>query len=47
VGTKKKGLCWRDGRGIGEIGEKIGERMGERMGKRMGKKVGSVKIPTV
>jgi hypothetical protein len=28
-GTEEERSCWRDGRGIGEIGEKMGEKMGE------------------
>ena len=28
-GAEKERSCWRDGRGIGEIGEKMGEKMGE------------------
>jgi hypothetical protein len=31
-GTEKERSCWRDGRGIGEIGEKMGEKMGGKMG---------------
>jgi hypothetical protein len=31
--NEKERSCWRDGRGIGEIGEKMGEKMGGKMGK--------------
>ena len=30
--NKKERSCWRDGRGIGEIGDKMGEKMGREMG---------------
>jgi hypothetical protein len=30
--NEKERSCWRDGRGIGEIGEKMGEKMGGKMG---------------
>jgi hypothetical protein len=39
-GTEKERSCWRDGRGIGEIGEKMGEKMGEKRGGKMGGKIG-------
>jgi hypothetical protein len=35
-GAEKERSCWRDGRGIGEIGEKMGEKMGEKIGGKMG-----------
>ena len=31
-GNEKERSCWRDGRGIGEIGEKMGGIMGGKMG---------------
>ena len=31
-GTEKERSCWRDGRGIEEVGEKVGEKMGGKMG---------------
>jgi hypothetical protein len=39
-GTEKERSCWRDGRGIGEIGEKMGKKMGKKMGEKMGEKIG-------
>src|SRR2546423_1270691 len=39
-GNEKERSCWRDGRGIGEIGEKMGEKMGKKMGEKMGEKMG-------
>jgi hypothetical protein len=30
-GNEKERSCWRDGRGIGEIGERVGERMRGKM----------------
>jgi len=39
-GNKKEWSCWRDGRGIGETGEKIGKKIGEKMGEKMGEKIG-------
>jgi hypothetical protein len=32
TGNEKERSCWRDGRGIGEIGERVGEKMGGKMG---------------
>jgi hypothetical protein len=37
-GNKKERSCWRDGRGIGEVGKKIGKKIDEKMGKKMGGK---------
>jgi hypothetical protein len=39
-GNEKERSCWRDGRGIGGIGEKMGEKMGKKMGKKMEGKMG-------
>jgi hypothetical protein len=39
-GNEKEWPCQRDGRGIGEIGEKMGEKMGEGMGEKMEGKMG-------
>jgi hypothetical protein len=30
--NEKERSCWRDGRGIEEVGEKMGEKMGGKMG---------------
>ena len=38
--NEKERSCWRDGRGIGEIGEKMGEKVDEKMGEKMGGKMG-------
>jgi hypothetical protein len=35
-GNKKERSCWRDGRGIREIGEKMSKKMDEKMGRKMG-----------
>jgi hypothetical protein len=39
-GNEKERSCWRDRRGIREIGEKMGEKMGKKMGGKMGRKMG-------
>jgi hypothetical protein len=39
-GNEKERSCWRDGRGIGEIGEKISKTTSGKIGEKMGGKMG-------
>ena len=39
-GNELERSFWRDGRGIGEIGEKMGDKMGKKMGGKIGRKMG-------
>ena len=39
-GNEKERSCWKDGRGIGDTGEKTSEKMSEKIGDKVGGKMG-------